>query len=193
MLVLVSGGARSGKSSFAEAYAAKLGRSGIYIATSQAYDEEMAARIGLHRQQREAAGFDWTTVEEPLALSDTLLQVGSRVNNRLEEDSIILVDCLTLWLSNCLLQVEAEPDAEERLTAKLDELVAACAELVKRGRHLLLVTNEVGYGLVPEYKLGRQFRDLSGKMNQKLAYEAEQVFLVTSGIPLELKSLRYRM
>jgi adenosylcobinamide kinase/adenosylcobinamide-phosphate guanylyltransferase len=189
MLVLVTGGARSGKSSFAETYAAHLGGNGIYIATAQAYDEEMTARIGLHRQQREEAGFIWTTIEEPLSLAETLLQLSSGEHSR----SVILVDCLTLWLSNWLLRTEREVDVEEKLHAKLDELAYACRLFIEQGRHLLLVTNEVGYGLVPEYKLGRQFRDLSGRMNRQLANTAEQVFLVTAGIPVELKSLRYQI
>lgn len=179
MRVLVTGGARSGKSSFAERYAATLADTGVYIATAQAYDAEMEARIALHRQQRSERGFVWSTREEPYALAEQL---------RMEEASgsgVILVDCLTLWLSNWLLQLEREPDAEVKLEAKIDELVEAFAS--KQGP-VLLVTNEVGYGLVPEYKLGRQFRDLSGRMNQRLAAAADQVFLVTSGIPMELKS-----
>jgi adenosylcobinamide kinase/adenosylcobinamide-phosphate guanylyltransferase len=201
MLVLVTGGARSGKSSFAERYTAHLGGRGIYIATGQAYDDEMQARIGLHRQQREGTGFSWTTIEEPLALAETLWSLESPENagvdkagfNKAEFDEpVILVDCLTLWLSNWLLKVEHEADAEEQLLLKLDELTSVCLAFAKQDRHLLLVTNEVGYGLVPEYKLGRQFRDLSGTMNRQLANVADQVFLVTSGIPVELTSLRYR-
>ncbi|NHN29266.1 bifunctional adenosylcobinamide kinase/adenosylcobinamide-phosphate guanylyltransferase [Paenibacillus agricola] len=214
MLVLVTGGARSGKSSFAESYTAHLGKRGIYIATAQAYDGEMRARIGMHRQQRELTSYAWTTIEEPLALAETLISLGSLLNENLlnenlanenlpsddsgnrmggiEGDPVILVDCLTLWLSNWLLKVEQEVDAEERLMLKIDELVAACKAFTRQGRHLLLVTNEVGYGLVPEYKLGRQFRDLSGVMNKQLANAAEQVFLVTSGIPVELTRMRYQ-
>ncbi|MCS7460809.1 bifunctional adenosylcobinamide kinase/adenosylcobinamide-phosphate guanylyltransferase [Paenibacillus doosanensis] len=222
MLIVVTGGARSGKSSFAEAHAAGLAGKGVYVATAQAYDEEMKARIGLHRRQREAAGFPWTTVEESFELAELLLRrSGSEdmpdgrhpeTSSRQEEpsacaqtrqlaacgsgpvadDSVILVDCLTLWLSNWLLRYEREPDAEERLQAKIDELVQSGLRYAGSERHLVLVTNEVGYGLVPEYKLGRQFRDLSGIMNQRLARVADQVFLVTAGIPLELKSLQYR-
>lgn len=194
MLVLITGGARSGKSSFAERYAARLGQQGVYIATAQAYDDEMKERIKLHQRQREERNFRWSTVEEPLELAQ-LLESDTSVIQRHDASSsapVILVDCLTLWLSNWLLRYEQEPDAEERLKEKIDALVAACKQFTASGRHLLLVTNEVGYGLVPEYKLGRQFRDASGIMNQRLAREAEQVFLVTSGIPMELKSHAYR-
>jgi adenosylcobinamide kinase/adenosylcobinamide-phosphate guanylyltransferase len=196
MLVLVTGGARSGKSSFAESYAAHLAERGIYIATAQAYDDEMRARIGLHRQQRELAGHAWTTIEEPLSLAETLLSLGnseSKGTGAVGGDAVILVDCLTLWLSNWLLKVEQEPDAEERVLVKIGELVSVCQAITSQGRQLLLVTNEVGYGLVPEYKLGRQFRDLSGTMNKQLASAAKQVFLVTSGIPVELKSLQFQL
>ncbi|SFL13567.1 adenosylcobinamide kinase /adenosylcobinamide-phosphate guanylyltransferase [Paenibacillus sp. 1_12] len=194
MLVLVTGGARSGKSSFAETYTAKLGNRGIYIATAQAYDDEMRARIGLHRLQREETGFEWATHEEPLLLTEALLSFTNKNNEDKEiDEAVILVDCLTLWLSNCLLKAEQQPDMEQILLAKLDELTAVCQSVASQGRHLILVTNEVGYGLVPEYKLGRQFRDLSGTMNRILANVADQVFLVTSGIPVELTSLRYKL
>ncbi|TVY07679.1 bifunctional adenosylcobinamide kinase/adenosylcobinamide-phosphate guanylyltransferase [Paenibacillus cremeus] len=201
MKVLVTGGARSGKSAFAEAYAARLseqeqrhgqergqeqgqGREreqAVYIATAQAYDEEMRERIALHRRDREAHGYRWTTVEEPYALAETL---------QAAEAPVVLVDCLTLWLSNWLLRMEHEVEAERKVEAKIEELVSA---FVACRSQIVLVTNEVGYGLVPEYKLGRQFRDLSGRMNQRLAKVADQVFLVTSGIPVELKSQAFRL
>ncbi|MFD0677888.1 MULTISPECIES: bifunctional adenosylcobinamide kinase/adenosylcobinamide-phosphate guanylyltransferase [unclassified Paenibacillus] len=204
MLILVTGGARSGKSSFAELYSSRLGQQGKYIATAQAYDEEMRARIGLHKLQRDSGGFSWTTIEEPYALAKILQELhiddtsaadiglGGEGNRKLDQEPVILVDCLTLWLSNWLLQYEQNTDMEERLHALLDELNSVCRQYAAdEVRHLVLVTNEVGYGLVPEYKLGRQFRDLSGRMNQLLAREADKVFLVTAGIPVELKSIRY--
>lgn len=154
----------------------------------------MKERIGLHRQQREETGFEWTTLEEPLLLTEALQSFKNKNDGKKETDeAVILVDCLTLWLSNWLLKVEQMPDMEQLLRAKLDELVAVCQSVASQGKHLILVTNEVGYGLVPEYKLGRQFRDLSGTMNRLLANAADQVFLVTSGIPVELTSLRYKL
>ncbi|WP_282937107.1 bifunctional adenosylcobinamide kinase/adenosylcobinamide-phosphate guanylyltransferase [Paenibacillus sp. RC67] len=205
MLVLVTGGARSGKSSFAEAYASRLANQGVYIATAQAYDEEMKERIGLHRKQRDEAGYPWTTIEESYNLDQLLnrWRVGGKHTAQCQTDedrscptdvtgSVILVDCLTLWLSNWLLRYEQETNAEQLVKQKIDECVEACRRFAEQGHHLVLVTNEVGYGLVPEYKLGRQFRDLSGVMNQRLAREAEQVFLVTAGIPMELKSQQFK-
>ncbi|MCZ8519381.1 MULTISPECIES: bifunctional adenosylcobinamide kinase/adenosylcobinamide-phosphate guanylyltransferase [Paenibacillus] len=178
--VLVTGGARSGKSGFAERHAARLGGSGLYIATSQAYDDEMRERIALHRRSREEQAFPWTTVEEPYKLSERLAEA---------DQPVVLVDCLTLWLSNWLLRNESEPQSQRLLEEKIEEL----AQVFERvDRPVILVTNEVGYGLVPEYKLGRIFRDLSGRMNQRLARAADEVFLVTAGIPLELKALAYR-
>jgi adenosylcobinamide kinase / adenosylcobinamide-phosphate guanylyltransferase len=180
MRVLVTGGARSGKSAFAEAYAARQGDRGIYIATAHAYDEEMRERIALHRREREDRGFRWETAEEPYALAEKLRSLSAPV---------VLVDCLTLWLSNWLLKLEQETDADRMLEDKINELAVVFGAF---DSPVVLVTNEVGYGLVPEYKLGRVFRDLSGRMNQRLAREAEQVILVTAGIPVELKSRAFR-
>lgn len=181
MKVLVTGGARSGKSSFAERYAATIAPEGLYVATAHAYDEEMEARIRRHRREREERDFPWTTEEAPYALVETLRQAKAPV---------VLVDCLTLWLSNWLLRMEGHPLADRLLEEKIEELTAAFRELE---RPVILVTNEVGSGVVPEYKLGRVFRDLSGRMNQRLAREADQVFLVTAGIAVELKSREFRL
>ncbi|WP_072330328.1 MULTISPECIES: bifunctional adenosylcobinamide kinase/adenosylcobinamide-phosphate guanylyltransferase [unclassified Paenibacillus] len=176
MKALVTGGARSGKSSFAERYAATLGKDGLYIATAQAYDEEMEERIALHRRDRELRGYRWQTVEAPYELAGAI---------RTAQAPVVLVDCLTLWLSNWLLRLEQEKEAARLL----DELVDELADAFRSARQpIVLVTNEVGSGLVPEYKLGRLFRDASGRMNQRLAQEADQLFLVTAGIPVELKS-----
>lgn len=183
MNVLVTGGVRSGKSHFAEQYSAHLGNRGTYIATAQIQDEEMRTRVTGHYDRRVASAVEWETVEEPYQLHEVLTA---------SDDPIILVDCLTLWLSNWLLFYDNEQvqDAEELVQKKIDELIQA---LATRSGDTILVTNEVGYGIVPEYKLGRQFRDLSGLMNQQVARVCEQVFLVTSGIPIELKSKAYKL
>ncbi|MFC5703030.1 bifunctional adenosylcobinamide kinase/adenosylcobinamide-phosphate guanylyltransferase [Cohnella faecalis] len=181
MIVLVTGGARSGKSRFAERYAASIGSRGKYIATAQIYDEEMSQRAEKHRERRNSSGFSWRTVEEPYRLGELLAE---------SDDPIVLVDCLTLWLSNWLLLYADEERMEDKVQGKLDELtrtLAACAGTV------ILVTNEVGDGIVPEYALGRQFRDLSGAMNQAVAAISDQVFLVTAGIPIELKSKEFKL
>lgn len=185
MPVLVTGGARSGKSTFAEQLAIRLGSKGIYIATAQIYDEEMRERISQHQRQREVSGFVWHTLEEPYALSELLLKVDES-----ETEQVVLVDCLTLWLSNWLLRFEGQEDASLRVNERIVELTETVSSY--RGQ-LVLVTNEVGSGIVPEYRLGRQFRDHAGKMNQMLAAVCGQVFLVTAGIPVELKSRAYRL
>lgn len=184
MIALVTGGARSGKSAFAERYAAHLAEEGVYIATSEALDEEMQERIGKHRKRRELqTAIRWMTVEKPLRLASELrrwredpeVQAGRRV---------ILIDCLTLWLSNMMMTMT--PD---RIEEGIGELVR---ELERFGGHAILVTNEVGDGIVPAAPLGRKYRDLAGWMNQRVAAVCDQVFLVTAGIPVELKSLAFR-
>jgi len=181
MVVLVTGGARSGKSSFAEKYAALSAERGVYVATSQIGEGEMERRVALHRGRRERSGFPWETVEEPYELC--------RVLREQEEAPVVLVDCLTLWLSNWLLREEAAADAEARVIRRIDELAVL---LGGYAGHAVLVTNEVGDGIVPETRLGRVYRDLAGVMNQRVAAVSDRVFLVTAGIPVELKSLAFR-
>jgi adenosylcobinamide kinase/adenosylcobinamide-phosphate guanylyltransferase len=190
MAILITGGARSGKSGFAEQYAERSGTKGIYIATCQPYDEEMTARIGKHRLDREDSGFPWETVEEPYEAAGLLDELGKR-KARLDstEAPVILLDCLTLWLTNWLLRIEHESLGDTRLKEETDRLLTAVREYPGK---LLLVTNEVGDGIVPAYPLGRQFRDEAGRLNQQAASICDQVFLVTAGIPVELKSLAFR-
>ena len=180
MAILITGGARSGKSRFAEQYAAQHGTSGTYVATSQALDDEMRDRVAQHQARRVASSFAWNTVEEPYDLSGLLA---------VKNGSIILIDCLTLWLTNWLLRYEQEHDCESKVMAKVDELAEV---LGKVSGTVLVVTNEVGDGIVPEYPLGRLFRDLAGWMNQRIAAVCSEVYLVTAGIPVELKQLAYR-
>ncbi|GEB34681.1 MULTISPECIES: bifunctional adenosylcobinamide kinase/adenosylcobinamide-phosphate guanylyltransferase [Brevibacillus] len=187
MIVLVTGGARSGKSTFAETYAAHLGKAGVYIATAQAFDEEMRERIARHRARRQQSGFLWETVEEPYALADVIRSLQQRDEFK-QNQAVVLVDCLIVWLSNWLIRHEQE-QAVERTLAQVDELIAALQHFPGT---ILFVTNEVGDGLVPEYPLGRMFRDLAGLMNQRMAAAADQVFLLTAGIPLEIKSKAFR-
>jgi adenosyl cobinamide kinase/adenosyl cobinamide phosphate guanylyltransferase len=164
-LTLVLGGARSGKSRYAESLVAALPPPWTYVATAEAGDEEMAARIKSHRERR---GPQWRTIEAPRDLAKALSACG---------DAPVLVDCLTLWLSNLML---AEADIEEE-TARLEKtLVAASGPLV-------LVANEVGSGIVPSYPLGRRFRDAQGVLNQRIAARAERVILMVAGLPLLLK------
>ena len=164
---LVLGGARSGKSAFAERIVAASGLTRVYLATATAGDEEMRARIARHRADR---GEGWGTVEEPLALAEALAREGT-------SGSAVLVDCLTLWSSN-LMHAGRDADAETRRLAAL--LRDAAAPIV-------LVSNEIGLGLVPETALGRRFRDAQGRLNQAVAAAVSDVAFVAAGLPLWLK------
>ncbi len=184
-LILVTGAARSGKSSFAEKLAAGLGSQVAYIATAQAFDLEMEERIKLHRSRRPA---NWLTIEEPVALPETLVRYG-------DSSRVILLDCVTLWLSNLLLReigTEGEPAEgwQGRILARVQELAEAASSGLAT---VICVSNEVGWGIVPEDKLGRLYRDLAGKANQVLAGHAGRVYLVVAGYPLEIKSAGSRI
>ena len=182
MSILVTGGARSGKSGFAERFMQSLTDRAVYVATGQAFDEEMQERIVLHKRQRLESGYTWETIEEPYDLPVLL--------ERLSGGGAVLVDCLTLWLSNVLLAVEG---FDERQTLVEQEITRLEKSISAFEGTLILVTNEVGDGIVPEYALGRLYRDLAGRMNALIARQCEQVFLVTAGIPIELKSREYRL
>jgi adenosylcobinamide kinase / adenosylcobinamide-phosphate guanylyltransferase len=168
-LTLVLGGARSGKSRYAESLIAALPspwqRPWAYIATAEAGDDEMAERIAVHRARR---GSSWETIEAPRDLASALQSCQRRP---------VLVDCLTLWLSNLML-AGANIDTE---TARLEQALAAAAAPI------VVVANEVGYGLVPDHPLGRRFRDLQGVLNQRIAARAARVVLVVAGLPLAVK------
>lgn len=169
-IVLVTGGARSGKSAHAEACTLQLGSPAIYVATAEAHDAEMVERIALHRSSR---GPEWRTVAAPLDLPGALAATGDGPPR--------LVDCLTLWLTNLMLAGDDPDAATVRLIAALD---AARAPVV-------LVTNEVGWGIVPENALARRFRDAAGRLNQAVAAAADEVVLVACGLPLVLKNTRH--
>ncbi len=162
---LVIGGARSGKSRHAEQLAQESGLSVTYIATAEVRDAEMAARIAHHRASRPA---HWRTLEAPMALAETL-------HGAANANTCVLVDCLTLWLSNLML---AEKEAE------IDTLLDILPKLPGK---IILVSNEVGWGIVPENALARRFRDEQGRLNQRIAALADNVTLVTAGLPLMLK------
>jgi adenosylcobinamide kinase/adenosylcobinamide-phosphate guanylyltransferase len=168
-IVLVTGGARSGKSKYAETRARALGSRRLYVATAEANDEEMAQRIAEHKKRR---GNDWVTIEEPLELAEALLAQRGRMD-------CALVDCLTLWLSNLLLHRDSES-----AQGKVEELVQTLPQL---DFHVILVTNEVGWGIVPDNPLARQFRDLAGWANQRIAAITDEVVLTVAGIPMIVK------
>jgi len=164
---LILGGARSGKSRHAEQLAQESGHAVVYIATAQALDAEMAARIAYHQAQRPG---HWHLVEEPLALAAVLRAAAA-------PGRCLLVDCLTLWLGNLLAD-------EVRLQQEVDALYAVLPELPG---DILLVSNEVGWGIVPDNALARRFRDEAGRLHQRLAALCDRVTLVAAGLPLALK------
>ena len=166
-VTLILGGARSGKSAHGEALAERRSGALVYLATAEARDGEMAARIEAHRARR---GPRWTTVEEPLELDDALTRAAS-------PDGAVLVDCLTLWLAN-LIEAGRDVEAEGRaLAATLATLPGA----------VILVSNEVGLGIVPDNACARAFRDHAGRLNQRIAAAADRVLFMAAGLPLTLK------
>lgn len=174
-LILVTGGARSGKSDFAQNLALELGGDDVvFVATAEPGDEEMRRRIAAHRQSRPTA---WRTVEAPR-------RIGEAIENG-EAARVIVVDCLTLLVSNVLLADDhhAEFAVQEEVRGLMDATRAITATVI-------VVTNEVGLGIVPADRLTRHYRDLLGRANAMLAQRAEQVYLLISGLPIELKSLQ---
>ena len=165
--LLILGAARSGKSSFAQRLAENSGKQPVLIATAEAYDVEMAVRIDKHKAER---GANWHVVEEPRALASALRRAAA-------PEAVIVVDCLTLWLSNVML-AGGDCDAEADLLAN---------QIGALSGSVIFVSNEVGAGIVPDNALSRSFRDAHGRLNQKLAAACETVVLVAAGLPLVLK------
>lgn len=174
MISFILGGARSGKSALAEKKAQASGLSVRYLATAQVWDQEMAERIAHHKASRPS---QWPTTEAPL---DILPVIRRHVQER---RGCLLLDCLTLWMTNLLLL-----DDEYRLQADQAALLALLQQEIPG--HLILVSNEVGQGIVPENKLARRFVDESGRLHQRIAALADEVIFVTAGIPQVLKSPR---
>jgi adenosylcobinamide kinase/adenosylcobinamide-phosphate guanylyltransferase len=172
-VILVGGGARSGKSRFALERARELGRRRVFVATAEALDQEMTDRIARHRLDR---GGDFLTIEEPLRLPEVLARAWS---GDAPAPDVVLVDCLTLWVSNRLVRDATESE----LRGDFERLEAA---LARRRGHVLLVTNEVGMGLVPETPLGRAFRDAVGDLHQRLAVRADEIYVAVLGTILRL-------
>jgi adenosylcobinamide kinase / adenosylcobinamide-phosphate guanylyltransferase len=169
-VTLVLGGVRSGKSRYAQTLAERAARV-VFVATARVGDEEMRLKIERHREERPAT---WVTVEEPLNLVEVLAQRESHCD-------VVVVDCLTIFAAN-LLEAEGEDKASTEL--RIDKL---CAALEKTACSVILVSNEVGSGVVPPYPLGRRFRDLLGEINQRVARVADDVLLLVAGLPLALK------
>lgn len=169
-ITLVIGGASSGKSGWAEGFVASTGLAKTYIATAEAHDSEMETKIAAHKQAR--AGQGWRTIEAPRGLPQALATIDA--------EEIALIDCATIWLANT--RGDAQP-WEEALTILIDTMETCPAPLV-------MVTNELGQGIVPADPMTRAFRDAHGKMNQRLAEAADLVVLVTAGLPQTLKGDR---
>lgn len=184
MITFITGGARSGKSSLAEKLAKQLSEKVIYIATAAPLDEEMAKRISVHKQRRPKS---WETIEEPKNLSKVLTEIKD--DAKYNDYHAILIDCLALLVSNWLPLEEAEDikqwdELRLNLLSEIKMMLKAAQEL---SQHIIIVSNEVGLGLVPEYPLGRLYRDLLGEVNQLTAACADEVIFMISGIPMKIK------
>lgn len=174
-LTLILGGARSGKSSFAQTLASRRGRRVTFIATAEAGDEEMRERIEQHRRARPA---HWCTIETPTGVAEAMGAPG--------EAEVVLLDCFALFVSNLLIESgEKYAVAEQRVEAEIGALIRA---YLTGQASLIVVSNEVGLGVVPAYELGRTYRDLLGRANQRLARAADEVYYLIAGLALEIKA-----
>ncbi len=182
-ITFVIGGARSGKSSFVLNEVSKLEGSRAYIATGEALDDEMHDRISKHKEDR---GTEWNTYEEPVDIAKVLTDIKDTY-------SVVVIDCLTLWLSNVLMitkNKEQRSKTTEKSMKELTEVLRCFKNPSRVTRHtsrLFIVSNELGMGIVPENAMAREFRDLTGFLNQKVAAIADEVLLVTAGIPMKIK------
>ena len=175
--ILILGGARSGKSRFAQQLAQQFGKRVLFVATGEPLDEEMALRIKEHKLSRPQ---NWRTLE-------TGVNVGERIREQIGDAEVVIVDCLTLLISNVLLAEGDQMDyasLDNRVVAEIEGLTQCINNM---NAIFIIVSNEVGMGLVPSYRLGRNYRDLLGKANQLLAQQADQVYLMVAGIPLKAK------
>jgi len=182
-IILVTGGARSGKSSFAEQYAMTYGKKISYIATAQIYDAEMKYRVKLHRERRPA---NWVTYEAPY-------DAEKAIEKAAQQSDLILFDCLTLYLSNLLCAKECPQKMEDQFVYVKEHIEKLICYSEKSAAQVIFVTNEVGMGIVPENALARAYRDLAGLSNQMMAKAADCVYLVVSGIPVDIKKLAVKL
>ena len=176
-LTLILGGARSGKSSYAQRLAAERGKTVVYVATAEAGDGEMMARIAAHRAERPA---HWQTIEAPRS-------IGTAIRSGVRQADVILIDCLTLLANNIIVPLPESVtahEAEAALNVEIEELLNAYAA---SRAEWIIVSNEVGLGLVPPYPLGRVYRDALGRANQRLAAVADDVLFMVAGLPLKVK------
>jgi adenosylcobinamide kinase/adenosylcobinamide-phosphate guanylyltransferase len=183
-IIFITGGARSGKSLFALNEASKIKGQKAYIATAEALDSEMKERIERHKKIR---GDEWDTYEEPVKILDTLRAIKDKY-------SVIILDCLTLWLSNILHRAQSTERRTQMIENDIQEFIKElktfkdASHITCYALRLFIVSNEIGMGIVPDNKLAREFRDLAGLLNQKVAKIADEVYLMTAGIPIKIKS-----
>jgi len=170
-LILITGGSRSGKSRFAQKSADAMRGQKVFLATAQALDEEMKLRIEKHKKERPSG---WDTIEEAQHLNTAIKDCGGKYE-------VVLIDCLTMWIFNLL---EYNSFSESEILKEVRTLIAYCKTIQST---VIMVSNEVGSGIVPASRLSRQFRDIVGRANQEVASIADEVYLVTAGIPLKLK------
>ena len=178
-IILVTGGARSGKSRFAEQYVARVGQQIGYIATAEVYDDEMAFRVKLHRQRRPA---EWKTYEAPLDAHVALREAG-------RECDAVLFDCLTLYMSNIICSLDSIADSHQNYSLAKEKLDALIDQAKANRGTTVFVTNEVGSGIVPGDHLSREYRDVAGIANQWMARAADEVYLVVCGLAVNIKKL----
>jgi adenosylcobinamide kinase/adenosylcobinamide-phosphate guanylyltransferase len=182
-ITFITGGARSGKSSFALHKASQIEGKKAFVATAEALDDEMKKRIENHKIER---GSEWNTHEEPIKIAGGLSDIKDTCN-------AIVLDCLTIWLSNLLVRNEMAEPFKQTTGESIQEFIDTLRQMhnetlnPKSGKGLFIISNEVGMGIVPENKLARRFRDLAGTLNQKVAEIADEVYLVTAGIPVKIK------
>lgn len=172
-LILIIGGARSGKSRFAQGLALKLGGPVLFVATAEAGDEEMRQRIEEHRKQRPGT---WRTLE-------VTTHVGGSIEQEIDGAQVVIVDCITLLVSNIIREPINVPLIQQQLASEIDELLRCISNHTAR---FIIVTNEVGLGLVPANRVGRLYRDLLGHVNQTLARQAGEIYIMMAGIPLRV-------
>ena len=168
-IILITGGARSGKSIYALKNASKISGDKAYLATAEALDEEMRKRIENHKKQR---GRDWDTYEEPLRIAEIIKEIEDKY-------TVIIVDCLTLWLSNIM---HSKFDISYEMGNLIDTL-----SVTHHTSRIYIVSNEVGMGIIPKNDMARKFRDMAGFLNQRVAEIAHEVYLLISGIPFKVK------
>ncbi|HAS05074.1 MAG TPA: bifunctional adenosylcobinamide kinase/adenosylcobinamide-phosphate guanylyltransferase [Dehalococcoidia bacterium] len=172
--ILITGGARAGKSSYAQKLAADIDEKVLFVATAEARDEDMRLRIERHKKSRP---LNWDTLESPS-------EVSKAINEKAGEYPVVVIDCITMLVSNIMLGASDEKSAESAVLKEIDSLINA---MKAKSAAFILVSNEVGLGIVPDNELSRNYRDLLGRANQLLASYADEVYLLVAGIPVKVK------